>query len=300
MAHHHDHGPQTYNTAFAVGVALNAGFVALEVGFGLAAHSIALIADAGHNLSDVLGLVLAWGAGMLAQRRPSKRRIYGLRRTSIFAALINAIVLLMVTGGVAWEAIRRLGDPGSVSGKTVMAVAAAGVAVNGATAWLFFSGRQGDLNIRGAFLHMAADAGLALGVVLAGAVILATGWRWLDPAASLVISGVILLGTWGLLRDSVNLALDAVPDGVDEHAVEAYLAGLPAVTEVHDLHVWGMSTTENALTAHLVIPDGSGGDALLAKACRELHDRFGIEHATIQLERGDPAHPCRLASAETV
>jgi cobalt-zinc-cadmium efflux system protein len=299
MAHQHDHGPPSYNRAFAIGVALNTAFVAIEVVFGLLAHSLALIADAGHNLSDVLGLLLAWGAGALARRRPSKRRTYGLRRTSIFAALINAIVLLVVTGGVTWEALRRLDDPGSVSGKTVIWVAAAGVAVNGVTAWLFFSGRKGDLNIRGAFMHMAADAGLALGVVLAGAVILATGWHWLDPAVSLVIGLVILLGTWGLLRDSVNLALDAVPEGVDERAIETYLAGLPGVTEVHDLHVWGMSTTETALTAHLVIPNG-GGDALLAKACRELHDRFDIEHATIQIERGDPAHPCRLAAAQSV
>ncbi len=223
MTHHHDHGPANYSRAFAVGVGLNAAFVALEVVFGLLAHSLALISDAGHNLSDVLGLLLAWGAGILAKRRPSERRTYGLRRSSILAALINAVVLLVVIGGVAWEAIRRFGDPGEVAGKTVIWVAAIGIGVNGSTAWLFLSGRKGDLNIRGAFLHMASDAVLALGVVVTGFVILATGWHWLDPAASLVISGVILIGTWGLLRDSVNLALDAVPEGIDMNAVESYL-----------------------------------------------------------------------------
>jgi cobalt-zinc-cadmium efflux system protein len=295
MAHHHEHGPRDFNRAFALGVALNTGFVALEVIFGLIAHSLALIADAGHNLSDVLGLLLAWGAALLSKRRPSKTRTYGFRRSSILAALINAVVLLVVTGGVGWEAIQRLSDQREVAGQTVIWVALAGVVVNGATAALFFSGRGHDLNIRGAFLHMAADAGLSLGVALTGLVILATDWRWLDPAASLVISAVILIGTWELLRDSVNLALDAVPEGIDPSAVEIYLGGLPGVTEVHDLHIWAMSTTESALTAHLVIPSGNGGDELLAQTCRELHDRFGIEHATIQIERGDPAHPCRLS-----
>ncbi len=300
MARHHDHAPANFSRAFAVGVTLNTAFVVLEVVFGLLAHSLALVADAGHNLSDVLGLLLAWGASALAQRRPSTRRTYGLRRSSILAAVVNAVALLVITGGMGWEAIRRFGDPGAVAGQTVIWVAAVGVLINGVTALLFAAGRTGDLNVRGAFLHLAADAGLSLGVVGTGVVILATGWHWLDPAASLVIGLVILIGTWDLLRDSVNLALDAVPEAVDVGAVATYLAGLPAVAEVHDLHVWGLSTTETALTAHLVMPDGSSGDALLAQTCRELHDRFGIEHATLQIERGDPAHPCRLAPAATV
>jgi cobalt-zinc-cadmium efflux system protein len=299
MAHQHNHGPANFQRAFAIGVALNLAFVATEVVFGVLAHSIALISDAGHNLSDALGLLLAWGASTLARRHPSTRRTYGLRRSSILAALLNAVVLLIVTGGVVWESVRRFGKPDYVAGKTVILVAIAGVAVNGITALLFLSGRKGDLNIRGAFIHMAADAVLSLGVALAGAVILATGWLWLDPTASLVISGFILFGTWGLLRESVNLALDAVPEGIDVAEIGAYLAGLPGVANVHDLHVWGMSTTETALTAHLVIPSHAS-DAFLAEARQGLHDRFGIEHATIQVETGDPAHPCALESPESV
>jgi cobalt-zinc-cadmium efflux system protein len=300
MGHHHHHAPASFDRAFAIGVGLNGAFVVLEVVSGLLAHSLALVADAGHNLSDVLGLLLAWGATALSRRRPSTRRTYGLRRTSIFAALINAVVLLVVTGAVGWEAIRRFGDPAAVAGTTVVWVAAVGILVNGITAALFASGRKSDLNVRGAFLHMAADAGLALGVVVTGLLILATGWSWLDPAASLLIGAVIVVGTWGLLRDAVNLALDAVPEGIDIGAVAAYLAELPAVTEVHDLHVWAMSTTETALTAHLVMPTARGSDALLGRACRELHERFGIEHATLQVEHGDPAHPCALASPHVV
>lgn len=300
MAHQHEHGPATFNRAFAVGVALNSAFIVIEVIFGLLANSLALISDAGHNLSDVLGLLLAWGATKLVQRRPSARRTYGLRRSSILVALVNAVVLLVAIGGVTWEAILRFGDPAQVAGKTVIWVAAVGVVINGVTALLFMSGSKGDLNIRGAFLHMAADAGLSLGVVVAGIVILATGWQWIDPAASLVIAAVILIGTWGLLRDSVNLALDAVPENIDMDAVASYLGNLPAVTDVHDLHVWGMSTTETALTAHLVVPDRSAGDALLARVYHELHERFEIAHATLQIEEGDPAYPCGLASGETV
>ena len=300
MAHSHDHAPERFDRAFAIGVALNAAFIAVEVVSGLTAHSLALISDAGHNLSDVLGLLLAWGAGTLARRRPTSRRTYGFRRSSILAALVNAVTLFVVTGGVAWEALLRFNSAEAVAGSTVIWVASTGVIINGATALLFLSGRKGDLNIRGAFLHMAADAGLSLGVALTGALILATGWRWLDPAAGLVISAVILVSTWGLLRDSVNLALDAVPEGIDMTTVESYLSGLPAVTGVHDLHVWAMSTTETALTAHLVVRARSNGDALLAVAGNELHDRFGIEHATIQIETGDVRHPCRAAAGETV
>ena len=300
MAHSHDHAPERFDRAIAIGVALNAAFIAVEVVSGLTAHSLALISDAGHNLSDVLGLLLAWGAGTLARRRPTSRRTYGFRRSSILAALVNAVTLFVVTGGVAWEALLRFNSAEAVAGSTVIWVASTGVIINGATALLFLSGRKGDLNIRGAFLHMAADAGLSLGVALTGALILATGWRWLDPAAGLVISAVILVSTWGLLRDSVNLALDAVPEGIDMTAVESYLSGLPAVTGVHDLHVWAMSTTETALTAHLVVRARSNGDALLAVAGNELHDRFGIEHATIQIETGDVRHSCRAAAGETV
>lgn len=300
MAHHHDHAPANYSKAFAIGVALNLGYVFVEASFGFVSHSLALVADAGHNLSDVLGLLLAWGASWLVQRRPTKHRSYGFRRSSVLAALFNALFLLVAIGAIAWEAIRRFGDPASVSGTTVIVVAAVGIVINTATALLFMSGQKGDLNIRGAFLHMAADAAVSLGVVLAGIAIVRTGWDWLDPAVSLAIVAVVLVATWGLLRDSVNLALDAVPEGIDPAAVQGYLSGLPGVVEVHDLHVWGMSTTETALTAHLIVPDGSGGDALLARTCAELHDRFGIEHATLQIERGDPAYPCRLAPAEVV
>jgi cobalt-zinc-cadmium efflux system protein len=298
MAHGHDHAPANHDRAFAIGVALNLGFVAVEAIFGFLAHSLALVADAGHNLSDVLGLLLAWGAAVLARRRPTSRRTYGLRRSSILAAAVNATVLLVAIGAIAWEAIRRLDHPEPVAGRTVIGVAVVGIAVNATTALLFMKGRKGDLNIRGAFLHMAADAVVSLGVVLAGLAILATGWQWLDPAVSLGIGAVILVGTWGLLRDSVNLALDAVPEEVDAGDVRAYLAGLPGVVGVHDLHIWGMSTTETALTAHLVAAgDARGDDVLLERVSRELHDRFGIEHATLQVEHGELCHGCSLVPA---
>jgi cobalt-zinc-cadmium efflux system protein len=302
MAHAHDHGSQSYTRAFAIGVALNLAYVAVELTYGLIAGSLALISDAGHNLSDVLGLLLAWGATWLVRRRPSPRRSYGFRRSSVLAALFNALFLLVAVGVIAWEAIQRLANPEPVAGVTVMVVAAVGIAVNGTTAWLFMSGQKGDVNIRGAFLHMAADAVVSLGVVLSGFVILLTGWDWLDPVTSLVIVVVIVFGTWGLLRESVDLALDAVPEGIDPAEVQAYLAAVDGVREVHDLHIWGMSTTETALTAHLVIPgaDGRESDGLLRRVCEELHERFEIEHATIQIEHGDPAHPCPLAPARVV
>ncbi len=299
MAHSHDHAPD-YNRAFALGIALNLGFVAAEVGFGVVAHSLALIADAGHNLSDVLGLALAWGASRLAARRPSGRRTYGFRRSTILTALVNAVVLLVAIGGIVWEAVNRFGQPEHVAGGIVIAVAGVGVLVNGATALLFFSGRQSDLNVRGAFLHMAADAGVSLGVVVAGVAILRTGWLWLDPVVSLVIAAVILIGTWGLLRESLDLALDAVPEGIDPAAVEAYLAALPGVVAVHDLHIWGLSTTHAALTAHLVRPGAQIDDGFVGQVCREMHDRFGIEHATLQVESGDPAQACDLAPDDVV
>ncbi len=297
MSHdHHHHTPTNYTRAFAVGVALNLAFVAIEFGFGFWSHSVALLADAGHNLSDVLGLVLAWAAAFAGTIGPNERRTYGLRRTSILAALVNALVLpLVATGGITWEAVRRFSAPSEVAGTTMMVVAAIGVAVNGATALLFYSGRRQDLNIRGAFLHMAADAGVSLGVVVAGALILWQGWTWIDPLVSLAIVAAILVSTWGLLCESINLALDAVPREIDPVLVREYLEKLPGISGVHDLHIWGMSTTETALTVHLVKPDGRIDDAFLADIEHALHDRFGILHPTIQLEQGEVEHACKLA-----
>ena len=292
-AHHH-HAPASYSRAFAAGVALNLTFVAVEFAAGLWSHSVALLADAGHNLSDVLGLVLAWAAAYLSAVGPNERRTYGLRRTSILAALINALVLLVATGGIAWEAVQRFDHAAPVAGKTVMAVAAIGVVINGITALLFFKGRHHDLNLQGAFLHMAADTAVSLGVVISGALIQWQGWLWVDPVASLIIVGAILVSTWSLLRDSVNLALDAVPRGIDPILVREYLENLPGITDVHDLHIWGMSTTETALTVHLVKPDGSIDDGFLAEVEHTLHDRFGIMHPTIQLEQGAAEHSCKL------
>ena len=293
MGHGHDHGKVSHGRAFIIGVTLNLTFVIIEFGYGRMAHSLALVADAGHNLSDVLALLLAWGAAVLARRNPSPNRTYGMRRSSILAALVNAVILLVVVGAIAWEAIRRFSEPSQVQGKTVIWVAIAGIVVNGITALLFLSGRKNDLNIQGAFLHMASDAAASLGVVVAGIVMLFTGWLWLDPAISLAIDVVIVLGTWELLRDSINLALDAVPEGINPDHIQEYLAKLPLVIEVHDLHIWGLSTTEAALTAHLVMAQPTCDDAFLALIGHELHGKFGIEHATVQIELGDPNSPCR-------
>lgn len=283
--HGHRHIPADYNRVFAIGVALNVIYIVVEASFGFLADSLALLADAGHNLSDVLGLLLAWGANYLVQRRPTARHTYGWRKSTILAALTNAIILLVAMGGIAWEAVRRFSDPPPVAGKTIIIVAAIGVFINTATALLFLSGRKKDLNIRGAFLHMAADAGVSAGVVGAGVVILTTGWLWIDPVVSLIITAIIVAGTWGLLRDSFNLALDAVPAGIDPESVKSYLAELPGVTGVHHLHIWAMSTSETALTVHLQKPDAGGDDLLIEQASRELHERFGIAHITIQWER---------------
>lgn len=290
----HHHAPADFGTAFAVGVALNTAYVAAEAFYGFLAHSVALLADAGHNLGDVVGLLAAWLAASLSKRRPSGQYTYGLRRSSILAALMNAIVLLVVTGGIAWEAMRRLFQPEPSAGIIIVIVSVAGVVVNGLTAWLFMSGRKGDLNIRAAFMHMVADALLTLGVVVAGAVIMLTNWLWVDPAVSLVLSAVIVIGTWSLLRDSVNLALDGVPRDVDPAAVGGYLRSLPGVGEVHDLHIWAMSTTETAMTVHLVRADSQGDDALLQRISGEVRERFGIGHATIQLETHETAVLCEL------
>jgi cobalt-zinc-cadmium efflux system protein len=281
----HSHAPSSFGRAFAIGTALNIGYVIVQVIFGIAAHSLALVADAGHNLSDVLGLVLAWWASYLTKRPPTDQRTYGMRRSSILAALANAIFLLVAVGGISWEAIRRFGDKSEVAGWTVIWVAAVGVIVNLAMALLFQTGRNRDLNIRGAFLHMAADAAVSLGVVIAGAIILFTGWHWLDPTVSLLINAIIVYGTWGLLRDSFNLAMDAVPPGVNAAEVRRYLQSIPKITDAHHLHIWALSTTETALTVHLVKPDPSDDDGLLRSINRELAERFGIGHATIQFER---------------
>lgn len=290
--HNHSHAPLNYNRAFIIGITLNIGFVAIEAVFGFLTNSLALLADAGHNLSDVLGLLLAFGASWLTRRRPGQRYTYGLRRSSILAALLNASFLLIAIGAIALEAIQRFASPAPVNGTTVIGVALAGIVINGVTALLFMSGRERDLNIRGAFLHMAADALVSAGVVLAGIAILTTGWLWFDPVVSLIIAGVIAIGTWNLLRDSVNLALDAVPEGIDLQAVRTYLSELPGVVGVHDLHIWAMSTTETALTTHLVMLTGNPGDAFLSRISMELHDKFGIEHSTIQVETGNFLRPC--------
>ncbi|WP_375456164.1 cation diffusion facilitator family transporter [uncultured Methylobacterium sp.] len=292
--HGHVHAPKDFGRAFAVGIGLNTAFVAIEAGYGWAGNSMSLLADAGHNLSDVLGLVAAWIAAVLVRRRASARFTYGLRGASILAALFNAVFLLIAAGAILWEAAVRLVHPEPVAGVTVMAVAGIGIAVNGVTAWLFASGAKGDINIRGAFLHMAADTAVSAGVVLAGLAILATGLVWIDPAVSLVIAGLIVFATWGLLRDSVAMALAAVPPGIEPAAVRAYLGGCPGVSDLHDLHIWPMSTTESALTAHLVMAGPHPGNAFLSETAAGLRRRFGIAHATLQVEEaGGP--PCRLA-----
>lgn len=292
MVHAHSHNPRNYNRAFAIGIILNLVFVIVEAAFGFISGSLALLADAGHNLSDVLGLLLAWGASILTKRRPSERRTYGLRKSTILAALFNAVILLAAVGGMAWEAVRRFNDPAEVAGSTVIIVASLGFVVNGATALLFLAGRKGDLNIRGAFLHMVADAAVSVGVAVAGVVMLFTGRPWIDPAVSLVITVVILGGTWRLLKASLNLAMDAVPEGIDPRAVKSYLKELPGVQAVHDLHIWGMSTTETALTAHLVKPQAQDDDEIIERASKELHERFGIDHTTLQWERQGVLCPC--------
>lgn len=283
-AHHH-HPSKDYGRAFATGVTLNLVFVFVEATYGWWAGSLALLADAGHNLSDVLGLLMAWGGYALAKVAPSPQRTYGWRGSTILAALFNALLLLVAVGGIAWEAIGRLSNPTEVSAPIVIIVALIGVLINTLTAMLFMRGRDKDLNIRGAYLHMAADALLSLGVAVAGAVIIWTGWLWVDPLTSLIIAMVILVSTWGLLLESLHLAMQAVPPSIDIDEVQDFLGGLQGVTEVHDLHVWAMSTTEIALTAHLVRPNLENDDALLRQATEDLHHRFDISHTTIQIER---------------
>ncbi len=297
--HSHGHAPKSFGRAFAIGTALNMGFVIIEATYGIIAGSTALLADAGHNLSDVLGLLIAWGAVRLGQRSPKGRYTYGLRSSSIIAAFLNALLLLFAIVVIAVESIQRLSAPEPVAGGTVMIVAGIGIAINTATAVLFMSGRKGDLNIRGAFLHMAADAAVSAGVVIAGFLIVTTGLTWIDPVTSLVIVIVIAVGTWGLLRDSVNMSLHAAPPGIDPAEIATFLRGQEGVQEIHDLHVWPMSTTETALTVHLLVPGGYPGDAYTARIGAILKDRFRIDHVTIQIET-DPMTPCDLESDKAV
>lgn len=294
----HSHAPATFGRAFAIGTVLNLGFVVVEAAYGFIGDSVALLADAGHNLSDVLGLIVAWVGMSLARRQPSERFTYGLRSSSILAALFNALFLLVAIGGIVWEAVQRLGNPPQVAGMTMMIVAAIGVAINAGTATLFMSGRKGDLNIRGAYLHMVADAAISAGVVVSGAVIYWTGWNLIDPLVSIVVSAIIVYGTWGLLRDSVRMTFGAVPDTIDPTAVRTYLSEQPGVMAVHDLHIWSLSTTETALTAHLVMPTGHPGDQVLDGIADVLHEQFNIGHSTLQVELS--GEKCRLAPDHVV
>ncbi|MHB9004832.1 MAG: cation diffusion facilitator family transporter [Coriobacteriia bacterium] len=298
--HHHHSAPNNHGRAFGIAIALNTAFVVVEFAYGFIANSTALMADAGHNLSDVLGLLLAWGATILARKVPCERFTYGLRSTSILAALANAMFLLVACGAIAWEAIQRFSQPPVVAGLTVTLVAGIGIVINGLSAWLFVKGSKGDLNIRGAYLHMAADAAISLGVAVAGLAMMFTGWYWLDPVISLVIVAVIVIGTWGLLRESVQLALNAVPPHIDVSAVGAYLRQCPGVSDIHDLHIWGMSTTESALTVHLVMPEGYPSDAFMDDIMRTLKERFSVQHSTLQVEQGTTDHACALQPGRAV
>jgi cobalt-zinc-cadmium efflux system protein len=291
--HGHAHSPKSFGAAFAIGIGLNTAFVLIEAAFGIFSNSMALLADAGHNLSDVLGLLVAWVATVLSRRAPSPRFTYGLGASSILAALFNAVFLLVAVGAIGWEAILRLVNPQPVAGLTVIVVAAIGIVINGITAWLFASGEGDDLNLRAAYMHMLSDALVSAGVVAGGLLILLTGWLWIDPVLSIIVVGVIVAGAWGLLRDGMALSLSAVPPGIDPGSVRDFLASRPGVARLHDLHIWPMSTTETALTAHLVMPAGHPGDAALMGLAREMNERFGIEHVTLQVET-ELETACRL------
>jgi len=294
MSHNHNHELKNYNKAFAIGVVLNLIFVIIEGWYGITSDSLALIADAGHNLSDVFALLLAWGANLIASKHPTEKRTYGFKKITILASLASSILLLTALGGIAYEAMGRFSNPQPIHGMTVITVAAIGVVINTATALLFVSGQKEDLNIKGAFLHMAADAGVSLGVVAAGIFIMVTGALWVDPALSLLIVVVILIGTWGLFRDSLNLSLDAAPGHIDLPGIKSYLTKTNGVTGIHDLHIWALSTQETALTVHLVMTTNSIDNDFLWKTQQKLHDRFGIEHATIQVEMESPTTRCML------
>ena len=291
--HHHHHEAPDYNRAFAIGVALNITFVVIEVFYGLVANSLALLTDAGHNLSDVLGLLLAWGASYLAGKQPSLRRTYGYSRATILASMFSALLLLAAVGVISWEAVNRFFTPSEPAGQVIMVVAGIGVVINSITAWFFVSGKDHDLNIRGAYLHMAADALVSLGVVISGFVIWKFGLKWFDPLSSLLIAVVIFWSTWGLLRDSLNLSIDAVPRDVDPEEIRRWLSDQPGVEGMHDLHIWPMSTTETALTAHLHMSEPPQDDNFLHDLAYQLLEKYKISHATFQVERGDGDHPCR-------
>jgi cobalt-zinc-cadmium efflux system protein len=297
--HQHGHAPSHFGRTFAIATVLNLALVVLQVVYGIIAQSVALLADAGHNFGDVIGLLLAWGAHELAGRRPTMRYTYGYGSATILAAISNAVILLVATGAIVLEAVQRLLAPAEVAGATVMVVAAAGIVINGLTAWLLVSGRARDLNVRGAFVHMVADAGVSVGVVVAGGIIVLTGWLAIDPIVSLLISAVIVWGAWSLLRDAVRMSLAAVPPDIDPVKVRRYLESLPGVTAAHDLHIWCMSTTERALTCHLIMPAGHPGDAFLGRVSQELHQRFEICHPTLQIELED-AGTCALAPDHVV
>ncbi|HEA26102.1 MAG TPA: cation transporter [Ectothiorhodospiraceae bacterium] len=300
MAHEHHHEPKNFNRAFAIGVVLNVGFVIIEAFYGFMADSIALIADAGHNFSDVISLLLAWGASHIAGAKPTKRRTYGFRRATIIASVTSAIMLFIALGGITWEALGRFGDPQAVDSSIIIVVAAIGVVINTITALLFISGQKHDLNIRGAYLHMAADAGVSLGVVIAGVAIMTTGWLWLDPVISLLIVAIVLIGTWRLFMDSMNLSLDAAPTDIDVAEIENYLLNLDSVINTHDLHIWALSTRETALTVHLVVNEALIDNHFLEGVTQELHDRYSIEHATIQIENRASSGSCRLDRPECI
>ncbi len=288
-AHGHSHGPMNYDRVFAIGIALNVTYALIEVVAGLWLGSLSLVADAGHNLSDVIGLLLAWAAVWLSRRQPSARHSYGLGRSSILAALANALLLLAAIAVIAWEAMSRFSHPHIVPTGPVVWIASVGILVNAFTAWLFMRGSKSDLNVRGAYLHMVADAAVSAGVVVSALVMAVTGWLWLDPATSLVIAAVIAWSSWRLLVDSLHLSLDAVPPHINADAIARYLTADPQVKDLHDLHIWALSTEAVALTAHVVCPGGHPGDAWLARVCKELHEKYGIDHATIQVETGDAA-----------
>ncbi|MFN2258003.1 MAG: cation diffusion facilitator family transporter [Desulfuromonadaceae bacterium] len=294
MAHDHTHQIDNYNRAFAIGIGLNITFVIIEVVYGTIADSMALLADAGHNLSDVVSLVLAWGASVLAAKSTTSKRTYGLRKATVMASLVSAVILLVALGGIAWEAFSRFTDPRPVAGMTVMVVAAIGVVINTVTALLFVKGQHNDLNIKGAFLHMAADAAVSLGVVIGGVIIFKTGWLWVDPLISIAIVGVIFFGTWGLLKDSLNYAMDAVPDKIDMPDINEFLRAQERVERIHDLHVWPLSTTEVALTVHLVVRDEHIDNTFLHKLQEDLLHDFGIDHATFQIESISGENLCML------
>ncbi len=284
--HSHSHTPETrdFNKAFIIGIALNIIYIVVEVTYGILVDSLALIADAGHNLSDVLGLILAWAASYLVKKSATDKYTYGFKKSSVLAAFLNAMILLVAIGVIIWEAINRFSEPREIPGTTIMIVAGVGVVINAVTAWLFFSGRKHDLNIKGAFMHMAADAGISLGVVMVGLILTFTNLYWLDPVVSIVIALIIFWGTWDLLKDSTSLALDAVPRDVDKEGVENYLDSLPEIDGFHDLHIWAMSTTETAMTVHVVVPKKDDRNKLITKISTDLREKFGIVHTTIQTE----------------